>query len=102
MKRLDDYISMKCRSRSIFAILVLARLAGTISSSRAREISPNILFSLVAGVIELRELPVGVGHLTEVVTYINAIAKQLWLQDETGALQGCKAGQASDASRSRP
>ena len=101
-RRFDDYISMKCRSGSIVVIFVLARLAGTISFSRVVEKSRNILFSQLARVIALRELLVGVGHLAGVVTYIDANDKQLWLQDETGALSGCNGGPASDAFRSRP
>jgi hypothetical protein len=61
-----------------------------------------MLFSQIAEFIELRELPVEVGHLAELGTHIDANAKQLYLQDETGVLLACNAGPALDASRSRP
>lgn len=93
---------MKCRSGSICAILFLATLAGAISFTRYGERSRDILYSQLARIIELRELPVGVGHLAGVVPYIDANGRQLLLQDETGALWGCNGGGASDAFRSRP
>ena len=78
---------MTRRLGSILAILILATLAVTVTSSHVVERVRAILFNQRSTIIELRELPVGaVVHLAGVVTYIDPNGGQLWLQDETGAI----------------
>src|ERR1044071_756015 len=78
---------MTRRLGPIFAILILATLAVMVTFPRAVERVQKILSSQRNRITELRALPVGViVHVTGVATYIDPNSKQVWIQDETGAI----------------
>src|ERR1041385_3680280 len=78
---------MTRRLGPILAILILATLAVTVSFPLAPGRVREILFTQRNRIIELRALPVGViVHVTGVVIYIDPNGKQVWIQDETGAI----------------
>src|ERR1051326_1783245 len=75
------------RSGPIFVVLIPVIVAVTVFSSGMVERVRENLLRQRNKVIELRELPVGtVVHFTGVATYIDRTGKQIWVQDETGAV----------------